>query len=96
MTGIAIMHEDKLAQWLVTIGKTNKIHKLNVGFVNFKSMLGFYDNKHLGYVVNPMAPEHQSPFPTSLPYYLKIITCLFILKLTKDRSASILLLHKMI
>ena len=78
MTGIAIMYEDKLAQWLVTIGK--KIRKLNVCFVKFKRMLGFYDNKYSGYVVNPMAPEHQLRIPTSLPYHLEVITCLFIQK----------------
>ena len=40
-------------------------------------MLGFYGNKHSGYVVNPMAPEHPLPIPTSLPYHLEVITCLF-------------------
>ena len=83
MTGTAIIHEATLAQWLVTIGKNKKMHKLNVRFAKFKLMLGFYGNKHLGYVVNPMAPEHQLPFPTSLPYHLEVITCLFIQKLTK-------------
>ena len=66
MTGTAIMHEDTLAQWLVTIGKKQKMYKLNVCFTKFKLMLGFYGNKHAGYVVNPMAPEYQLPFPTSL------------------------------
>ena len=56
------MHEDTLAQWLVTIGK--KMHKLNkVCFAKFKLMLGFYGNKHSGYVVKPMAPEHPSLIP---------------------------------
>ena len=33
MTGIAIMHEDTLAQWLVTIGKNTKnTYKLNLCF----------------------------------------------------------------
>ena len=33
LTGIAIMHQGKLAQWLVTIGKNAKItYKLNVYF----------------------------------------------------------------
>ena len=62
MTGIAIMHEDTLAQWLVTIGK--KIRKLNVCFVKFELMLGFYDNKHSWYVVNPMAPGAGCNAPT--------------------------------
>ena len=57
---------------------------------------GFYGNKHSGYVVNPMAPEHQLPFPTPLPYHLEVITCLFLQKLKKDRSASNLLLHKIL
>ena len=93
MTGIAIMHEDTPAQWLVTIGK-KYISYMYV--FKFKLMLGFYGNKHSGYVVNPMAPEYHLPFPTSLPYHLGIITCLFIQKLTMDRSASILLLHKIL
>ena len=62
------MHEDTLAQWLVTNGKNKKIHKLNIRFAKFKLMLGFYDNKHSGYGVNPMTPELQLPFPTSLPH----------------------------
>ena len=74
MTGTAIMHEDTLAQWLVTIGKKQKMYKLNVCFAKFKLMLGFYGNKHAGYVVNPMAPEYQLPFPTSL------LPCLITLK----------------
>ena len=57
-------------------------------------MLGFYGNKHSGYAVNPMAPEHQLPFPDSLPYHLEVIDYLFIQKLTKDRSAFIL--HKIL
>ena len=65
-------------------------------FAKFKLMRGFYGTKHSGYVVNPMAPEHQLPFPTSLPYHLEVITGLFIQKLTKDRSASILVLHKIL
>ena len=66
------MHEDTLARWLVT--KNQKNHKLNVCFAKFKFLLGFYGNKHLWYVVNPMAPEHHLPFPTSLPYHLRVIT----------------------
>ena len=54
MTGIAIMHEDTLAQWLVTIGK--KIRKLNVCFVKFELMLGFYENKN-------------TRTPVTLPYF---------------------------
>ena len=90
VTGTAIMHKDTLAQWpCYNWKKTEKIHKLNVCFAKFKLMLGFYGNKHSGYVVNPMAPEHQLPIPTSMSYHLEVITCLFIQKLTKDRSASI-------
>ena len=92
MTGTAIMHQDTLAQWF----EKQKMHKLNVCFAKFKLMLGCYGNKHSGYVVNPMAPEYQLPFPTSLPYHLEVITCLFIQKLTKDRFASILVLHKIL
>ena len=85
------MHDDMLAQWLVTTGKQKQ---KKPKFFKFKMMLGFYGNKHSGYVVSPMALEHQLPSPTSLPYHLEVITVfLFIQKLTKDRSASILLLH---
>ena len=72
-----------LLSGLLQLEKTKKMHKLNVCFAKFKLMLAFHGNKHLGYVVNPMAPEHQLPFPTSLPYHLEVITCPFIQKLTK-------------
>ena len=43
-------------------------------FAKFKFMIGFYGNNDLWCVVNPMAPEHHLPFPTSLPYHLRVIT----------------------
>ena len=46
LTGIAIMHEDKLAQWLVTIGKNTKnTYKLNLCFLASRLALGYY-GKH--------------------------------------------------
>ena len=57
MTGIAILHEEKLAcyNW-----KNQKITQVKFMFLLFKLALGYYGNNHSGYGVNPMViPVHQ-------------------------------------
>ena len=42
-------------------------------------VFGYYDNKHSGYVVNPMIiTVHQLPFPASQPCHLEVIAFLLI------------------
>ena len=52
--------------------------------------------KHSWYVVNPIAIKVHQLSTASLPYHLKVITCVLIQKLTKDMSVPNLLLHKIL